>query len=52
MNDDDSLDDRESHGVEECSAPEMPDEALEAASEGINVAFSLSSIGIVAPNCC
>jgi hypothetical protein len=42
MNDNDSLDDRESFGVEECGAPEMPDEALEAAADGINVALSLS----------
>jgi len=52
MNDSDSLDDLASFEVEECSAPEMPDEALEAAADGIVVAISLSSIGIAAPNCC
>jgi hypothetical protein len=52
MNDNDSLDECQSCGVEECSIAEISDDALEAAADGFNGAFSLNSIGIVAPNCC
>jgi hypothetical protein len=52
MSDDSPFDDCDSYEIKDRSVPEASDDALEAAASGINVAFSLSSTGIVAPNCC
>jgi hypothetical protein len=52
MNDDDTLNDCDSSEIEGRNAPEVCDEALEAAADNTKTAFSLSSIGIMPPNCC
>lgn len=47
-----SVDNGGSHDIEDCDVLEFSDEALEAAADSMRIALSLSSIGIVAPNCC